>query len=166
MTPPWKQRAPEEKNLLGPSFCSTILWNAASAYAGTAHAALPFELAFLVLPITLHLGTRESLPRAIATSLAVWLEQNPLARSRIADRARALVPFTKDALLFGGIHGLLDLSSGAVSANANWMKNVAVGLADTSDEVRDCAKRAEFVGKWFAKTGEPGVVMALLGVRP
>jgi hypothetical protein len=35
-----------------------------------------------------------------------------------------------------------------------------------SDEVRECAKRAEFVGKWLAQTGSAPTVLALLGVRP
>jgi hypothetical protein len=128
--------------------------------------ALPFETAFLVLPMVLHRETRESLPKTVMTSLAVWLDEKSLARSRIADRSQMLVPFTKEALSFGGLHGLLLLKTGVVEANLDWKKKVTASLKACSDEVRTCAKRAEFVGKWFAKTGGVATVMALIGVRP
>jgi len=163
---PWVNRPAEERALLNPSFCSTLLWQAATGYSGASGSPLPFDVAFLVLPMVLHRETRDSLPKAVTTSLAVWLDENPLARSRIADRAATLVPFTKDALMFGGVHGLLDLTNGMVTAKVDWKKNIAAMLKGSTDEVRACAKRAEFVGKWFTKAGSPGTVMALMGVRP
>lgn len=163
---PWMNRPAEERALLNPGFCGCLLWQAAAGYSSAANSPLPFDVAFLVLPTVLHRETRELLPKAVTTSLAVWLQDNPLNRSRIADRARTLVPFTKDAMMFGGAHGLLDLKDGAVAANSDWKKIIAGELKDSSDEVRICAKRAEFVGKWFAKAGSPDTVMAILGVRP
>jgi len=163
---PWMSRPPEEKALLNPSFCSCLLWHAAAEYSITANAPLPFDIAFLVLPMVLHRQTRESLPKAVTTSLAVWLNDNPLSRSHVADRARTLVPFTKDAMMFGGVHGLFELKDGTVVVNSEWKKSIAASLKDSTDEVRICAKRAEFIGKWFAKTGSPSTIMAILGVRP
>jgi hypothetical protein len=163
---PWITRPSEERSLLNPSFCSCLLWQASVGYESTLKVPLPFDIAFLVLPIVLHRGTRESLPRAARTSLAVWINDNPLARSRVADRARVLVPFTKEAMTFGGIHGLLDLTGVAVRANSRWKKPIVADLANSTNEVRDCAKRAEFVGKWLAGSGSSGTVMAIFGVRP
>ena len=37
---------------------------------------------------------------------------------------------------------------------------------DATDEVRACIKKAEFVGKWFALSGDYTTVMALWGVAP
>jgi len=162
----WTERSSEERGLLNPSFCAILLWNADIGHTGQSGGSLPFETAFLVLPIVLHKETREALPKSLATSLAVWLEMNPLFRSRIADRARMLQPFAKEAMLFGGLHGLLTLDGGAVKGNADWTKRIAKSLSGSSDEVRLCAKRADFIGKWFAKTGAAPVVMALIGVRP
>jgi len=162
----WIDRSPEERGLLNPSFCAVLLWHAAQGHTANSKIALPFETAFLVLPIVLHRETRESLPRTVATSLAVWLDETSLARSRIADRSRILVPFTKEALIFGGRHGLLVLKTGVIEANLDWKRKVAASLKVCSDEVRMCAKRAEFVGKWFGKTAGPATVMALIGVRP
>jgi hypothetical protein len=162
----WIHRPAEEKALLNPSFCSTLLWQAAIGYAADAGAPLPFDVTFLVLPIVLHRETREALPKAVTTSLAVWLNENSLVRPRIADRATKLVTFTKEALMFGGVHGLLDLTNGIVAANIDWKRKITAMLKGSTDEVRACAKRAEFVGRWFAKAGSPGTVMALVGVKP
>ena len=164
----WDERTGEEQRLLNPSFCSALLWHAARGHrtGSESEPGMPFEEAFLVLPMTLHRETRESLPRTTATSLAVWLNNYPLARARIADRARLLVPFTKEAIRFGGVHGLLRLSSGALLADQDWRSKMAASLNDSNDEVRFCAKRAELVGKWFAKTGNASTVMSFLGVRP
>jgi hypothetical protein len=162
----WKTRSAEERALLSPSFCSTLLWEAAAAYSLDVGVSLPFEISFLVLPMVLHRETRESLPHAVSTSLAVWLEKYPLARSHVGERARTLMPFTKDAIIFGGTHGLLDLSQGAISARGDWRKAINTELSDSTAEVRTCARRAEFVGRWLARTGSPGTVMALLGVKP
>ena len=163
---PWINRSPEERGQLTPSFCAVLLWHAARGHTANSKVALPFETAFLVLPMVLHRETRESLPKSVKTSLAVWLNEKSLARSRIADRSRMLVPFTKEALSFGGMHGFLSLKTSVVEANFDWKNKVNACLKASSDEVGTCAKRAEFLGKWFAKTGSAATVMALIGVRP
>jgi len=162
----WHARSLEERNLLNPGFCSTLLWQAVVGYGSERNAAMAIELSFLVLPFVLHQQTRESLPRGITTSLATWLIEYPIIRTRIGERASALQPFTREALVFGGSHGLLSLSAEGIRATANKQKVVAAGLKATSDEVRTCAKRAEFLGKWLEKAGGAETVMALLGVRP
>lgn len=162
----WGERAPEERALLVPSLSAVLLWQAAVGHQAAINSGLPFDTAFLVLPIVLHRETRESLPKSVATSLAVWLDEHPLVRARMADRARVIVPYTKEAIMFGGTHGLLSITGYEVKANPDWKRKVVSGLKGTSDEVRACAKRAEFVGRWFAKAGSSRTVMALLGVRP
>lgn len=161
----WSLRSREERSLLNPGFCANLLWHAARGYAGV-EGGLPFEEAFLVLPFVLHRETREALPRGIRTSLAVWLEDNPLARGRIVSRARFLVTFTKEGLTFGGQHGLIRIEEGRIYAEEKWKRVVNHSLGASSDEVRECAKRAEFLGKWFAQAGSTPTVLALIGVRP
>lgn len=163
---PWVQRSREERALLNSAFCTNLLWHAARGHSAVESDALPFEEAFLVLPFVLDRKTREALPRDTRTSLAVWLESNPLARGRIADRAQLLVGFTKEALSFGGFYGLIAISEGRIRASAAWQQAVRRSLSKASNEVRECAKKAEFVGRWFAQTGTAPTVFALIGVRP
>ncbi len=162
----WAERPSEEQSLLNPAFCANLLWHAARGYALEESGALSFEESFLVLPIVLHRETREGLPHSTRTSLTVWLDQNPLARGRVESRARQLVSFTKEALTFGCIHGFLRLEGGRLHADNTFRAVVAQVLMGSSDEVRDCARRAGFVGKWFAQTGSAATVFALMGVRP
>lgn len=163
---PWSQRSREERSLLNPAFCANLLWNAARGYAGVGRGSLSFEESFLVLPFVLHRETREALPRDTRTSLAVWLDENPLARGRIASRARLLVAFTKEAMTFGGVHGFIRLGEGRLQADEAWNRSVTRSLKESSKEVRACARRAEFIGKWFAVAGSAPTVLALIGVRP
>jgi hypothetical protein len=162
----WADRSPEERALLNPSFCANLLWHAARGYSGDGDRALSFEETFLVLPFVLHRETREKLPRSTRTSLAVWLDENPLARGRVAIRARALVPFTKEALIFAGTHGFIRIEGGRLHANDLWKTAVNRAVKESSEEVRVCAKRADFIGNWFAKAGSASTVLALMGVRP
>lgn len=164
----WLERPNEEQRLLNPAFCSVLLWHAALGYAleSQRHLAMPFEESFLVMPMVLHRETRDSLPRNVITSLAAWINTYPLARVTIADRGQLLVPFTKEAIYFGGVHGLFRFPHGGVQANSDWRRKISRILNDSSDEVRQCNKRAEFVGKWFARAGNPETVLAFLGVRP
>jgi len=98
--------------------------------------------------------------------LVVWLDNNPLARGKIASRARLLVKFTKEGMTFGGVHGFIRIEQGKLHSEDSWKQSVNRSLKTSSDEVRKCAKRADFVGKWFAQIGSAATVLALMGVRP
>lgn len=164
----WSARAPEEQRLLNPCFCASLIWHAAQGHtqAQGGSTGIVFAECFLALPMVLHSETRESLPSTITTSLPIWISRNPLAPSIIADRARALVPFTKEALRFGGAYGLLQFNEMSIRANPNWRKRIDSALKDSSNEVRECAKRAAFIGRWFAKTGSAETVFSLIGIQP
>lgn len=163
---PWLQRPWEERTLLNPAFCAHLLWHAARGYADVGNSFLPFEEAFLILPFVLHRETREALPRDTRTSLVVWLEHNALARGRVARRAQLLATFTKEGLLFGGQQGFIRIEQGRLYGVETWKRAVSRSLRASSDEVRVCTRKAEFVGKWFAQAGSATTVLALLGVRP
>lgn len=164
---PWAQRSVEERSLLNPSFCGILLWHAASGYRQESDRGLSLEESFLVLPIVLHHGTRDHLPRDVRTSLAVWLQEHPLIRGRLADRAEALAPYTREGLLFAGIRGILRFPRVAVEADLSHQSTVRAMLREiASDEVSACAKRSLFVGRWFARAGGPSTVLALWGVKP
>lgn len=162
----WTQRSHEERALLNPAFCATLLWHAAQGHVDKSQTGLSFEEAFLVLPIVLHRHTRQSLPRTTRTSLPVWLQENPLARSRIVTRAKLLMPFTKEAMIFGGANRFLQIVHGKLMSEGAYTSAIDTVLRTSSDEVRDCVKRAAFIGAWFARSGSPMAVLATIGVRP
>ncbi|WP_353619027.1 three component ABC system middle component [Paracidovorax cattleyae] len=71
----------------------------------------------------------------------------------------------REALLFGGQHGLLSLDGRRLEANESPAKKINSYLRASSDEVRECMRRAVFAGRWLCKAGAPPTVLALLGVK-
>lgn len=161
----WSNETLEERVLLNPAFCANLIWQFASAAGGEVRH-VTFLECFVLLPMVLHATTREALPRSTRTSLSVWLNDNPTARSAIARRARILVPFTKDALLFGSAQSLFHFESSDLIAHSDWTRKIKSVVRRSTAEVQACMKRAAFVGTWFSETGTPTTVMALIGVRP
>jgi hypothetical protein len=162
----WANRALEERVLLNPAFCASLLWHFASKGEEEGNRALTLTEAFLVLPIVLPRSSREALPRSTRTSLPTWLDENPSFQATLAIRARAMVPFTRDALIFGGSRQLLQLSSDAIRANDSWRRKTSSVLRHSSAETQACLRKAAFLGTWFCDTGPANTVMALMGVRP
>lgn len=163
---PWSQRPQEEANLLNPSFLGLLVWSTAAGYNEAVGAGLPFHLAFVALPVVLHKATRKSLPRSTRTSLAAWLDANAGSRIGLGERTRRLSPFVREAILFGATHGLLQIRDGGQLEPLSRPEELTRYLRRATEEVRDCVKRAEFLGRWFGEAGTPATVSALWGVRP
>jgi hypothetical protein len=167
----WQERTIEQRNLLNPAFCAIAVWHLARGYRteatalGIDAAGLPLALAFVGASLILRGQTRDQLPRTITTSLATWVNDNPLERSAVAKGVVVLRQTVREALLFGGQHGLLSLDDRRLEARNASLKKLNAYLRASSDEVRDCMRQAMFVGRWLCKAGEPPTVLALLGVQ-
>lgn len=162
----WAERPLEERVLLNPAFCASLLWHFAAAGGEDGRRSLSLVESFLVLPTVLPRVTREALPRSTRTSLAVWLDENPSFQATLAGRAKALVPFSRDALIFGGTRQFIRLSQDLVHAELSWRRRANAATRQASAETQMCAKKAAFLGAWFAESGSASTVMALMGVRP
>jgi len=162
---PWSERPLEQARLLNPAFVGTLVWSCARAYAATANQAQPYALSFLVAPVVLHKSTRECLPTTTRTSIVSWVGENPTVIVGFAERARSLVPLVKEAVLFASNGGLLQVQESRVVAEAR-PRSMTRFEREASDEVKACIKKAEFLGKWFALSGDYTTVMALWGVAP
>jgi hypothetical protein len=162
----WAERPTEVANLLNPAFTGAALRMAVSGYVGEAKVGMPFELAFLVFPFALHRATRSRLPRAVSTLLHTWLQENRDVVVQFPERAKSLVPFTKEAIVFTCQRDVLTLDDeGAIHPGNAKLKKLA-SYRTASDEIKDALGRAEFVGRWFALSGSPVTILTLLGVRP
>lgn len=164
-TTPWVERPPEQARLLNPAFVGVTIWACARGYASVREIGLPYALAFVAVPITLHKATREDLPLSTRTSMASWLAENPRALVGFAERARAIVPLVKEGIIFGSSGQMLTLDNLRLTA-ADRPRSMARFEREATDEVKACVKKAEFVGKWFAGSGDYATIMALWGVAP
>lgn len=160
----WEQRPIEEANLFNPAFCGEILRRAIAFYNKNSETRFPYPLIFLVLPIVLHKSTRESIGEKIKSPLHVWLQENQNARVGFAERAKSLIPITKEAFNF-----LWQLNSVGIDENVGiglrkGLKKVDENQGD--EEIRDCLRKAEIVGRWFARAGNTANVYTMWGVKP
>lgn len=156
----WAHRPIEHRTLLNPAFLATIVAEAATGHASERGRPLPFALAFLAVPIVLHEPTREALP-TIATSMYTWLDRHPQARVHIPPLAQQFVPLTREAISFGARAGALHFGD-AGSLTANALAKPA-NKTQTSD-LRRCRSRAHFTGRWLARAGDPGTILASWGL--
>ncbi|BDA67679.1 hypothetical protein CAL7716_018450 [Calothrix sp. PCC 7716] len=104
----WQERPVEYANLFNPAFCSILLQNAIKGYQKEKKQGIPYPLLFLVLPLVLHISTRNALPKTTVTKLHIWLQKQPEVRVGFAERASYLVPYTKEALAFRMQTGIIN----------------------------------------------------------
>lgn len=164
-TPRWEDRSSEQARLLNPAFLSVLLWSCAREYEKVDPQGLPYALAFIAMPVVLHKQTREGLPRTTRTSLATWIGENPQIHIGFADRAQALVPVVREAILFGCAAGLITLNGVCLRAVSR-PRGMSAFEGNATAEVKSAVSRASFLGKWFARGGTYTTVMALWGVAP
>ena len=162
----WIKRPKEEAYLLNPAFCCALLTSSVVGYSSVEPKGMPFPLIFMIFPIVLHKGTREKLPRNTRTSVAAWLQRNPSSKIQYHERVTSLIPFVKEALLFGMINKWIAIREGGRIQAMLTESNIKNILQKPKGEASDCMKRAKFVGKWFASAGSAQTVMVLWGVRP
>lgn len=167
----WLDRTIEERNLLNPAFCAVVLWHLARGYQaevanmGEGETGLPIELAFVGASFVLRGQTRRQLPRDTRTSLTSWIQDHPLERSAVAKGVVVLRPYVREAVIFGFHQGAIALAGTSLVASASAARRIGAYLKQASDEVRDCAQRAQIVGRWLHKGGTPSTVMTLVGVQ-
>jgi hypothetical protein len=163
---PWSERPREEAHLINPAFCCAVLTSSVAGYGSLESEGMPFPLTFIVLPTVLHKLTREAFPRNTRTSLAAWLEENAVAKVQFHERLVSLMPFVREALLFGMLRNWLILTNFGRVQTDKTESDVQGFIRKSTGEAKGCLSRALFIGKWFAASGSAQTVMALWGVRP
>lgn len=164
----WHSRAVEEANLFNPAFCATLLTKAVGDFMKkSAGRPMPFALAFLVLPIIMHRGTRQALPGSTVTALLPWLQEN---REQLVDfsvRVMRLKPFSQEAIMFAIAHGTLAFGDGGgLVLGKNKVSTTEKKTGLFTFEARECVDRAGFLGRWLATAGRPATILSAWGIIP
>lgn len=159
---PWEERPIEIAHLLNPAFCGELLRVSIKAHYTSTKVLFPFPLAFLVLPIVLHRKTREAILPTTKEQMHAWLQSRPEIRVGFAERAKDLVPITREAIAF-----LLQVQAIAMDDRGNLRVTPhTLRTVPTNQEIQDCYRKAEILGRWFARTGTPSVIYTMWGVKP
>jgi hypothetical protein len=160
---PWEERPIELANLLNPAFCALLMRDTAGGYQSLSSQGLPYALAYLVLPVVLYPPARTALPSSTASLLTSWLQEHPTVQFQVATRVPQMLPYSREAVLFGLQTDLLRVDDeGELRPGARRVP--ASTAAET--EVGECRKAAALIGRWFGKTADPSLVLALWGLRP
>lgn len=161
----WDSRPIEIANLLNPAFCALLLRDAAKAYHDYEKTGMPYILAFLLLPIALHQRTCDAVPHQPTITFGQWIERNAEVTFGFADRTRTLNPLTKEAIIFGLQHGILDINTaGEIVPSSVSLEHPSSWDSDSVPS--RCAMCAKNIGRWFAEVGDASTICRLLGVRP
>lgn len=157
----WSDRPSVVAAMLNPALVTTILATAANQYHKATGRTLPWELSFIVAPLVLHRGTRQSLPHSVSTHLASWVSRSPQIRAGFPARAQGLVEPVKEGLRFGLAHGGLSIEDGGLLGRTRRPKAFQV-----PSELEEVLRKSGFVGRWLAKTDSTATTFAILGVAP
>jgi hypothetical protein len=162
----WDKRPFEIANLFNPAYCLILIQEAVRGYLREDKEGMPYPLVFLILPIVLHERTRSSLPRSVASKMHSWLADHPDARIHFPQRARHLLPYTKEAILFGLQTGTLKFNEERhlVIESTNKVRKLSSWESDA--EIISCLKESQFLGRWFAQAGDSSTIFYMWGVRP
>jgi hypothetical protein len=161
----WAERPPEEASNLNPAFCGELICRAVAEYSRTRQAPLNFALAFTILPIVLHKRTRDELPGNASAALYGWVAEHSASLAELPDRARRLIPVTREALLFVVQHQALRTEGGGLVPGPNRIR-LPRRPTQTTDDVEEARRTAALLGRWFGNQGLASAVMQGLGVAP
>lgn len=148
--------------MLSPVFVgATVLW-AVSGYNGCGNGKMPWELAYLALPMCLHRKTRETLPRTSRTHLVNWAIEHPVEIATLTEIAPRFATHVRSGL------------RACLRSRQLWMVDDGCLAAKSIDriqlsldgEVKEILSSAATLGKIFSKTGSSRNVFATLGVLP
>lgn len=160
---PWTQRPFEVRNLFNPAYCGVVLARAIEGYEGELRQGIPYSLAHLILPLSLHKSTREILAKGNRSYFLKVLEGNPQIQVGFAERAIGMRAFTQE-----GLGLLMQKECIAVDADGHlslFPRTVTKAIKGTP-EGKECQNVAKYLGKQFARISDRVTIFSTLGVRP
>lgn len=157
----------ETRAIFNPALIAILGARAAQGYEGEAKAPMPIALCLTAVGTALFHRARDDRPSTIRPSFAGWLQDNPEIRYNIGPQLESLGPHLKAGIIFGVSQEILRIvASSSVSMVPRSVRAPGVTTGLYTQEVESCIGAATFFGRWFARSGTPGTVMALLGVTP
>jgi hypothetical protein len=157
--PPPPVRVPEAVALFNAVFTSELLVNATWSKAQAGGSGLDWPAAFLILPLTLHPPTRDSLPRQRRITLARWAVKQADLLADMENRVVNMAQPTRRAIRHGLRTGRLGIDGSTLVA----LKRPKAPTSDWPDELKLSVRAARLCGEWFNVT-ETHMAFDLLGI--
>lgn len=163
----WLERPPEEAFLFNPAFLSSVMCDFAREFEKAKGESTPVTLVYLSVAISLHRKTRQRFPHSTVTSLYEWIQNNEDVLVDLPRRARGLLPFLKEALMFSLHQEALKFDVGhQVTAGKN-KAHFTLGFLDSvTEDFNEVVVGTRFLARWFAKSGSEASILSSWGMRP
>lgn len=161
--PEWDDRPVTVAHLLNPAFCGEIIRRFINEYQKVKNTdgGISFQLVFLVLPMVLHKQIRENLPKTSGKNFFAWIEENQQVKMILPNLIKRTVSYTKESLMFLLMYEIIKINELGEIVVIEKPKSVK-----ESNEVSECYKKAELVGKWLANSGSSQSIFINLGIKP
>lgn len=159
----WSARPPEEAAYFNPAFCGELISRSIRDFMETRGKPLPLALAFLILPLVMHPGTRRALLSKANTTFESWCANNQEILVGVPDRVLSLRPVTREALLFLAQLEAITVTKDGLLLGPKTIKMPAKPK-NTTTEVDETRRRAALVGRWFASQPAVAPVLQAMGV--
>ncbi|MVM39212.1 hypothetical protein GO730_19415 [Spirosoma sp. HMF3257] len=161
MLPNWEERPVAVAHLLNPAFCGEVIKRCITEFQKIDKIGLSFQLSFLILPIILNKDIRESLPKTSGKNFITWIEENQILKQELPILITNVVPYTKEALMFLLMYKIVKIN------DKGYFESITKNKPLTEEnEVVECYKKAELLGKLFAKAGASQLIFISLGIKP
>ena len=159
----WLSRPFEERNLFNPAFCAVVLAAAIREYERVSGKPMPYSLTMLVLPMCLHLASREQILKSKRQSVLRVFALRPDLLVDFAERARALVQYATEAFaLLASMDCIKVCDDGGISLIP---RRVSPQPLNPKDAER-CRAAAVVIGRDFAQINDRVTVYTSLSIRP
>lgn len=159
----WDQRPFEIRNLFNPAFCGLVLFRALHGYEEENVHGLPFSLSLLVLPLSLHKGSREVIAGNPLSYLLKTTEKNQHMMVGFASRVTHMLPYTFEGFGLLMERGCITIQNdGRIQTVPNKVRKTIKGTPETIS----CQRVARIVGKEFARIADQTTIYTTFGIRP
>lgn len=152
-----------EEALFNEAYLGLLIALAARHYQDrSSGAAMPWVLAFIVVPLVVHRSVREQLPGSTAARLSNWISSQPVVYAGFGQRAVSLTPFVRRGIRYAVRSQVITISDGGIRSRIAAQKYTVM----VSIDAQEAGRQAAFLGRWFAKIGDVPAIFSQLGVMP
>jgi hypothetical protein len=160
---PWHLRPFEIRNLLNPVFCGLVIYRSLEGFELENAQGMPYSQSLLILPLCLHLPTREQFPPRTRSHLLKILEEHSELTVNFAERVAELMPFTQESLAYLHFRScVLVTEAGRFQIRPKRIRRTLSG----SEEMMDIQRVAIKIGREFGKLNSGSTIYTSLGIRP
>ena len=149
----------EEAALFNPAFVGLLLAASAREYAIASGDRMPFSIAFVLIPMALHAGTRAALPGRANAHISKWVLDNPVLQADLPERASLLRETVRAGLRYAVRSGSIEITG--------WELRSRIGRVQLpTRDANECLSSARLLARWFSRSGGAEDIYLTLGVRP